>query len=127
MFYKFKPLHMLLGNVCGFLTLIIYIDICNCRVQSMSCSKACRCSELCTNKPFRKEKKIKIVKVWNNMLLAIQFCISMEQSYNVNLESLSFLDRQTEDYCNDNILLQHTNSVSLMIISFSVTGPSSAV
>ncbi|KNA23382.1 hypothetical protein SOVF_025220 isoform B [Spinacia oleracea] len=35
---------------------------CVCRVQSISCSKACHCSEACTNKPFRKEKKIKIVK-----------------------------------------------------------------
>nr|GEU29092.1 histone-lysine N-methyltransferase ASHR3 [Tanacetum cinerariifolium] len=34
---------------------------CLCRSQSISCSKACRCSERCTNKPFRKEKKIKIV------------------------------------------------------------------
>ncbi|ERN07128.1 hypothetical protein AMTR_s00019p00119370 [Amborella trichopoda] len=32
------------------------------RVQSISCSKACSCSELCTNRPFRKEKKLKIVK-----------------------------------------------------------------
>ncbi|THG20059.1 hypothetical protein TEA_025488 [Camellia sinensis var. sinensis] len=35
---------------------------CVCRVQCISCSKACRCSEMCTNRPFRKEKKIKIVK-----------------------------------------------------------------
>ncbi|XP_057967904.1 histone-lysine N-methyltransferase ASHR3 isoform X2 [Malania oleifera] len=35
---------------------------CVCRVQSISCSKACHCSEMCTNRPFRKEKKIKIVK-----------------------------------------------------------------
>lgn len=28
----------------------------------MSCSKNCHCSDLCTNKPFRKDKKIKIVK-----------------------------------------------------------------
>ncbi|PON99308.1 Histone-lysine N-methyltransferase, SET [Trema orientale] len=35
---------------------------CVCRVQCISCSKACRCSENCTNRPFRKEKKIKIVK-----------------------------------------------------------------
>ncbi|XP_052180792.1 histone-lysine N-methyltransferase ASHR3 isoform X2 [Diospyros lotus] len=35
---------------------------CVCRVQCISCSKACRCSELCSNRPFRKEKKIKIVK-----------------------------------------------------------------
>ncbi|XP_059635802.1 histone-lysine N-methyltransferase ASHR3 [Cornus florida] len=35
---------------------------CMCRVQCISCSKACRCSEMCTNRPFRKEKKIKIVK-----------------------------------------------------------------
>ncbi|KAH9618394.1 hypothetical protein KSS87_021409 [Heliosperma pusillum] len=32
------------------------------RVQSISCSKACRCSDSCTNRPFRKEKKLKIVK-----------------------------------------------------------------
>ncbi|XP_044463656.1 histone-lysine N-methyltransferase ASHR3 [Mangifera indica] len=35
---------------------------CVCRVQSISCSKACHCSENCTNRPFRKEKKIKLVK-----------------------------------------------------------------
>ncbi|KAH1246908.1 Histone-lysine N-methyltransferase ASHR3 [Glycine max] len=37
-------------------------DDCVCRVQCISCSKACRCSENCNNRPFRKEKKIKIVK-----------------------------------------------------------------
>ncbi|EEF33976.1 set domain protein, putative [Ricinus communis] len=35
---------------------------CVCRVQCISCSRACHCSENCTNRPFRKEKKIKIVK-----------------------------------------------------------------
>ncbi|XP_017983302.1 PREDICTED: histone-lysine N-methyltransferase ASHR3 isoform X2 [Theobroma cacao] len=35
---------------------------CVCRVQCISCSKACRCPETCTNRPFRKEKKIRIVK-----------------------------------------------------------------
>ncbi|KAJ7955686.1 Histone-lysine N-methyltransferase [Quillaja saponaria] len=35
---------------------------CVCRGQCISCSKACRCSENCRNRPFRKEKKIKIVK-----------------------------------------------------------------
>ncbi|KAL5547602.1 hypothetical protein UlMin_002833 [Ulmus minor] len=35
---------------------------CVCRVQYISCSKACGCSENCTNRPFRKEKKIKLVK-----------------------------------------------------------------
>ncbi|XP_010268461.1 PREDICTED: histone-lysine N-methyltransferase ASHR3 isoform X2 [Nelumbo nucifera] len=35
---------------------------CVCRVQCISCSKSCHCSEACTNRPFRKEKKIKIVK-----------------------------------------------------------------
>ncbi|XP_076909671.1 histone-lysine N-methyltransferase ASHR3-like [Bidens hawaiensis] len=34
---------------------------CVCRSLSISCSKACKCSDACTNKPFRKEKKIKIV------------------------------------------------------------------
>lgn len=33
------------------------------RLQCISCSKACRCSDRCTNKPFRKEKKIKVVLV----------------------------------------------------------------
>ncbi|KAL6633998.1 hypothetical protein ACP70R_026669 [Stipagrostis hirtigluma subsp. patula] len=37
-------------------------DDCECRGLSMSCSKNCRCSDLCTNKPFRKDKKIKVVK-----------------------------------------------------------------
>ncbi|XP_038700516.1 histone-lysine N-methyltransferase ASHR3 isoform X2 [Tripterygium wilfordii] len=35
---------------------------CFCRVQCISCSKFCRCSETCTNRPFRRVKKIKIVK-----------------------------------------------------------------
>ncbi|OMO98602.1 hypothetical protein CCACVL1_04160, partial [Corchorus capsularis] len=35
---------------------------CVCRVQCISCSKACRCPETCSNRPFRKEKKIRIVK-----------------------------------------------------------------
>ncbi|GAB4838154.1 hypothetical protein Ancab_027683 [Ancistrocladus abbreviatus] len=35
---------------------------CVCRVQCISCSKTCHCSETCTNRPFRKEKKIKIIK-----------------------------------------------------------------
>ncbi|KAJ9550804.1 hypothetical protein OSB04_014849 [Centaurea solstitialis] len=34
---------------------------CVCRLQYISCSKACRCSEICTNRPFRKDKKMKIV------------------------------------------------------------------
>lgn len=38
------------------------LEDCVCRVQCISCSRACRCSENCTNRPFRKEKKIKIVK-----------------------------------------------------------------
>uniref|UniRef100_M8BY05 Histone-lysine N-methyltransferase ASHR3 n=1 Tax=Aegilops tauschii TaxID=37682 RepID=M8BY05_AEGTA len=37
-------------------------DDCECRGLSMSCSKSCHCSDLCSNKPFRKDKKIKIVK-----------------------------------------------------------------
>lgn len=37
-------------------------DDCVCRVQCISCSKACHCRDTCTNRPFRKEKKIKIVK-----------------------------------------------------------------
>ncbi|XP_026402221.1 histone-lysine N-methyltransferase ASHR3-like [Papaver somniferum] len=39
---------------------------CVCRGQSISCSKSCHCSEACTNRPFRKEKKIKVVRT--------QFC-----------------------------------------------------
>ncbi|KAM2542976.1 hypothetical protein TB2_022346 [Malus domestica] len=35
---------------------------CVCRGQCISCSKDCHCSENCTNRPFRKEKRIKIVK-----------------------------------------------------------------
>ncbi|KAK4777942.1 hypothetical protein SAY87_018129 [Trapa incisa] len=37
-------------------------DNCVCRVQCISCSKACHCPETCSNRPFRKEKKIKVVK-----------------------------------------------------------------
>ncbi|KAJ4752946.1 histone-lysine N-methyltransferase [Rhynchospora pubera] len=35
---------------------------CECRGLSVSCSKACYCAGFCTNKPFRKEKKIRVVK-----------------------------------------------------------------
>ncbi|BBN15491.1 protein MpASHR3 [Marchantia polymorpha subsp. ruderalis] len=35
---------------------------CECRVQSMSCSKDCVCKKVCTNRPYRKEKRLKIVK-----------------------------------------------------------------
>ncbi|KAK1399882.1 Histone-lysine N-methyltransferase ASHR3 [Heracleum sosnowskyi] len=37
-------------------------EACPCRVQYISCSKACRCSDMCTNRPFQKEKRIKVVK-----------------------------------------------------------------
>ncbi|ONK69689.1 uncharacterized protein A4U43_C05F25710 [Asparagus officinalis] len=37
-------------------------DDCECRGLSVSCSKACHCSDMCTNRPFRKEKKIKVIK-----------------------------------------------------------------
>ncbi|MCO5549248.1 hypothetical protein L7F22_002715 [Adiantum nelumboides] len=37
-------------------------DNCECRSQSMSCSRSCTCNEKCGNKPFRKEKRIKLVK-----------------------------------------------------------------
>uniref|UniRef100_A0A7I4FKW4 AWS domain-containing protein n=1 Tax=Physcomitrium patens TaxID=3218 RepID=A0A7I4FKW4_PHYPA len=42
-------------DVCG--------DDCECRVQSMSCSKDCKCSDKCCNKPFRKDKRLKVSKV----------------------------------------------------------------
>ncbi|KAL5220973.1 hypothetical protein ABZP36_025686 [Zizania latifolia] len=35
---------------------------CSCRSLSISCSPACHCSVKCTNRPFRREKKIEIVK-----------------------------------------------------------------
>ncbi|KAK1392271.1 hypothetical protein POM88_011327 [Heracleum sosnowskyi] len=35
---------------------------CVCRVQCISCSKSCRCSGTYNNRPFRKEKKIEVVK-----------------------------------------------------------------
>ncbi|XP_024366290.1 uncharacterized protein [Physcomitrium patens] len=41
-------------DVCG--------DDCECRVQSMSCSKDCKCSDKCCNKPFRKDKRLKVSK-----------------------------------------------------------------
>ncbi|KAK9084519.1 hypothetical protein Syun_031535 [Stephania yunnanensis] len=37
-------------------------EACVCRVQSISCSKSCHCSDLCTNRPFRIEKKVNVVK-----------------------------------------------------------------
>ncbi|CAM6086683.1 unnamed protein product [Calypogeia fissa] len=42
------------GSECG--------EGCDCRVQSMSCSKDCVCKNICTNKPYRKEKRLKVVK-----------------------------------------------------------------
>ncbi|XP_058067820.1 histone-lysine N-methyltransferase ASHR3-like isoform X2 [Magnolia sinica] len=47
-------------------TMSMCAEDCICRLQSMSCSKACYCSEMCTNRPFRKKKKVKVVKT--------QFC-----------------------------------------------------
>ncbi|KZV29601.1 histone-lysine N-methyltransferase ASHR3-like [Dorcoceras hygrometricum] len=41
---------------------ILLIGVWKRRVQSISCSKACLCSEKCVNRPFRKEKKIQLVK-----------------------------------------------------------------
>ncbi|KAG0479492.1 hypothetical protein HPP92_010350 [Vanilla planifolia] len=35
---------------------------CECSGLSLSCSKACHCSDMCKNRPFRKEKRIKVVK-----------------------------------------------------------------
>ncbi|XP_072989886.1 histone-lysine N-methyltransferase ASHR3-like [Typha latifolia] len=35
---------------------------CECRSLSVCCSKTCRCLDRCTNKAFRKEKKIEVVK-----------------------------------------------------------------
>ncbi|KAG6531437.1 hypothetical protein ZIOFF_005244 [Zingiber officinale] len=35
---------------------------CECRGLSISCSKDCHCSDMCRNRPFRKEKKTKVVK-----------------------------------------------------------------
>ncbi|XP_059285496.1 uncharacterized protein LOC132038994 isoform X4 [Lycium ferocissimum] len=37
-------------------------DSCVCRVQSISCSKACHCSDMCSNRPFRRDRRIKLVK-----------------------------------------------------------------
>nr|CAB3481089.1 unnamed protein product [Digitaria exilis] len=37
-------------------------ESCYCRCSLVSCSQACHCSVKCSNKPFRKEKRIKIVK-----------------------------------------------------------------
>lgn len=56
--YSIQPLHLL---SYAWYAIILYLWF-N-RVQCISCSKACHCSEICTNRPFRKEKKISIVKV----------------------------------------------------------------
>ncbi|XP_022882783.1 histone-lysine N-methyltransferase ASHR3 isoform X2 [Olea europaea var. sylvestris] len=37
-------------------------EACVCRVQCISCSKGCLCKGDCKNRPFRKEKKIQLVK-----------------------------------------------------------------
>uniref|UniRef100_A0A804LW53 Histone-lysine N-methyltransferase ASHR3 n=1 Tax=Zea mays TaxID=4577 RepID=A0A804LW53_MAIZE len=42
------------GSTCG--------SSCSCRSSMTSCSLGCPCSVKCSNKPFRREKKIKIVK-----------------------------------------------------------------
>ncbi|KAJ9557795.1 hypothetical protein OSB04_012409 [Centaurea solstitialis] len=39
----------------------ICIEDCECRLQCISCSSACGCSEMCTNRPFKENKRIKIV------------------------------------------------------------------
>ncbi|XP_055822961.1 uncharacterized protein LOC129891579 isoform X2 [Solanum dulcamara] len=38
------------------------LDNCVCRVQCISCSKACHCSDTCSNRPFRRDRRIKVVK-----------------------------------------------------------------
>ncbi|KAH0652030.1 hypothetical protein KY285_031803 [Solanum tuberosum] len=38
------------------------LDNCVCRVQCISCSKACHCSDMCSNRPFRRDRKIQVVK-----------------------------------------------------------------
>lgn len=50
------------GTGCTSCSSSVCSEDCVCRVQCISCSKACHCSEYCTNRPFRKEKKIKILK-----------------------------------------------------------------
>jgi hypothetical protein len=82
----------------------------------MSCSKACRCSELCTNKPFRKEKKTKIVKVRNIMLLAVQIFHSIEQRYNVDVESF-WLSSNSILLPFFNFILQHFIEVLLFMFA----------
>ncbi|KQJ98371.2 histone-lysine N-methyltransferase ASHR3 [Brachypodium distachyon] len=36
--------------------------MCSCRSVWISCSRACKCSNECTNRPFRREKRIEVVK-----------------------------------------------------------------
>ena len=43
-------------------TLICFLIWYDCRGLSISCSKACHCADSCQNRPFRKDKKIKVVK-----------------------------------------------------------------
>nr|XP_017250911.1 PREDICTED: histone-lysine N-methyltransferase ASHR3-like [Daucus carota subsp. sativus] len=35
---------------------------CICRKQYISCSRDCSCSDMCTNRPFQRQKRIKVVK-----------------------------------------------------------------
>ncbi|KAM0839862.1 hypothetical protein ACQ4PT_060039 [Festuca glaucescens] len=35
---------------------------CSCRSVFISCSQACKCSKMCCNRPFRREKRVEIVK-----------------------------------------------------------------
>ncbi|XP_073018313.1 histone-lysine N-methyltransferase ASHR3 [Primulina eburnea] len=62
--YLFKRKHQNVGTDtgCTSCSSTQCSEACVCRVQSISCSKACRCSEKCANRPFRKEKKIQLVK-----------------------------------------------------------------
>lgn len=74
------------------------------RVQCISCSKACRCSENCKNRPFRKDKKIKLVKVklllWKCITILLNFYhFSNFLSFiapGSKLFSYNFISRQTE-------------------------------
>ncbi|KAB2625949.1 histone-lysine N-methyltransferase ASHR3 [Pyrus ussuriensis x Pyrus communis] len=50
------------GDDVGCTCISICSQDCVCRGQCISCSKDCHCSENCTNRPFRKEKRLKIVK-----------------------------------------------------------------
>jgi hypothetical protein len=52
----------------------------SCRSVFISCSQACKCSKMCCNRPFRREKRVEIVKVGISVVLLLFFLFHFKWS-----------------------------------------------